>query len=58
MNNRTKEEIEQGFYMLDGQTGICHRCQDHAGIVVLIDENGEDIGEEVSDCCGALIWAP
>lgn len=55
---RTKEEIEQGFYSKDDETGICHQCHDHAGIDVLIDEAGEDTGEEVSDCCGAKIWNP
>lgn len=58
MNERTEEEIKQGFYTDESEDGICMECKDHAALDRFIDKEGEETGEEVSNCCGASIWTP
>lgn len=51
-------EIEQGYFTDESEDGICLECKDHSSIDILIDSDGEEIGEQVSSCCGAKIWTP
>lgn len=51
----TEEEIIQGYYIDDSDDGICLSCREHSPFVVLLEEDGQELGEEVSDCCDAPI---
>lgn len=60
MNNfkPSDEEIEQGYYIDDSEDGICLSCKEHSTIDRVLDEQGDETGEQFSSCCGAKIWIP
>lgn len=58
MYKPTDEEIEQGSYEDDSVIAHCFECGEHCSIARGLDKDGDETGEDWSNCCSSSVWEP